>query len=131
MTENEAIEVMKANYPKCCKMVDGRLKGGFDDTECELGQAFTTGIKALEEIQQYRAIDTVEECKIAVERMKAKIEVGDIVCYAQTKEKAVVICQIVDGKKCKVMFDDFDIATVSYDELTQTGEQINLKEMLK
>ena len=174
MTENEAIEVMKANYPKCCKMVDGRLKGGFDDRDCDLGQSFTTGIKALEEIQQYKAIGSVGEFKNAMERLKpkmvirygitthecpkcgqflhddqnfcqdcgtrldwseednkAKIEVGDIVYYAQTNEKAVVICKTVNGKKCKVMFDDFDIATLSYDELTQTGEQINLKEMLK
>ena len=29
-------------------------------------------IKALEEIQQYRAIGTVEECRVAVEKMKPK-----------------------------------------------------------
>lgn len=63
MTENEAIEVMKTNYPKTCKRVDGRLKGGFDDTECKLGQALTLSIQALEEVQQYHAIGTVEEFK--------------------------------------------------------------------
>lgn len=43
-------------------MVNGRYEGGFDDTDCELGQAFNIAIKALEEVQQYRAIGTPEEC---------------------------------------------------------------------
>lgn len=63
MTENEAVEILKNNFPKTCKMVDGRYKGGFDDTECEFGQALLLSISALEEIQQYRAIGTVEEIK--------------------------------------------------------------------
>ena len=83
------------------------------------------------ELKQYRAIGTVEECRQAAERMKAKIEVGDIVYCEQTKEKAVVICKTVEGKKCKVMFDDFDIVELSYYEFTKTGEQINLQELLK
>nr|DAK81040.1 MAG TPA: hypothetical protein [Caudoviricetes sp.] len=62
MTEQEAIAIIKKNYPKCCKMVNGRYEGGFDDTDCELGQAFNIAIKALEEVQQYRAIGTPEEC---------------------------------------------------------------------
>nr|DAW60717.1 MAG TPA: zinc-ribbon containing domain protein [Caudoviricetes sp.] len=66
MTENKAIELLKNNYPKCCKMVNGRYKGGFDNTDCELGQAFNIAIKALEEVQQYRAIGTPEECRAAV-----------------------------------------------------------------
>ena len=62
MTVQEAIAIIKKNYPKCCKMVNGRYEGGFDDTDCELGQAFNIAIKALEEVQQYRAIGTPEEC---------------------------------------------------------------------
>ncbi len=68
MTEQEVIAIIKKNYPKCCKMVNGRYKGGFDDTDCELGQAFNIAIKALEEVQQYRAIGTPEECRAAVEK---------------------------------------------------------------
>lgn len=63
MTENEAIEILRNNFPKTCKMVDGRYEGGFDDTECEFGKALLLLISALEEIQQYRAIGTVEEIK--------------------------------------------------------------------
>ena len=72
MTEQEAIAIIKKNYPKCCKMVNGRYKGGFDDTDCELGQAFNIAIKALEEVQQYRAIGTPEELQAAMEKQIAK-----------------------------------------------------------
>lgn len=70
MTENEAIELLKNNYPKTRKMVDGRLQGGFDDHECDVGIVIDLAIKALEEIQQYRAIGTVEECRAAVEQLE-------------------------------------------------------------
>jgi len=63
MSEKEALEILKTMYPKKCKMVDGRLKGGFDNHECKEGQVLDMAIKALEEIQQYRAIGTVEELK--------------------------------------------------------------------
>lgn len=62
MTENEAIELLKNNYPKTRKMVDGRLQGGFDDHECDVGIVIDLAINALEEVQQYRAIGTPEEC---------------------------------------------------------------------
>lgn len=39
--------------------------------------AFTTAITALKEIQQYRKIGTVEECRDAVEKTKAKKCVQD------------------------------------------------------
>lgn len=72
MTESEAIAIIKKNYPKCCKMVNGRYEGGFDDTDCELGQAFNIAIKALTELQQYRAIGTLEECRTAREKQITK-----------------------------------------------------------
>lgn len=68
MTENETVEILKNNYPKTCKMVNGRYQGGFDNTECDFGQALTMAIEALEEIQQYREIGTVEECREAREK---------------------------------------------------------------
>ena len=72
MTENEAVEILKNNYPKTCKMVNGRYQGGFDNTECNFGQALTMAIKALKEIQQFREIGSVEECREAVEKQKPK-----------------------------------------------------------
>lgn len=72
MTEKEAAEVLKNNYPKTCKMVNGRYQGGFDNTECNFGQALTMAIKALKEVQQYRKIGTVEECREAMEKQIPK-----------------------------------------------------------
>lgn len=48
MTEKEAVEEMKRIHPKTCKMVDGRLQGGFDDHESKSGIAFDIAIKILE-----------------------------------------------------------------------------------
>ena len=57
MEENEAIERIKYRM-HTVEQVAG--KGGMEDLEM--------AIKALEEVQQYRAIGTVEECRAAVER---------------------------------------------------------------
>ncbi|MGI6080835.1 MAG: hypothetical protein ACOYBV_07670 [Candidatus Avilachnospira sp.] len=78
MTENEAIEVLKNNYPKTCKMVNGRYQGGFDDTECDFGQALTIAISALKEIRQYREIGTMEECRQAMEKQKSIKPLGGV-----------------------------------------------------
>lgn len=72
MTEREVIEILRNNFPKTCKMVGGRYKGGFDDIECEFGKALLLSISTLQEIQKYRAIGTVEECREAMERQRAK-----------------------------------------------------------
>ena len=72
MTENEAIEILKNTFPKTCKMGGGRYKGGFDDTECEFGKALLLSISALEEIQQYRSIGTVEECREVMGKQQEK-----------------------------------------------------------
>lgn len=72
MTEKEAIDVLLENVPKCCKMVDGRYQGGFDDWDCSMGQAIRVAVLALQDIRLYRAIGTVEECREAVEKRKPK-----------------------------------------------------------
>ena len=72
MTEKDAIEVLLKNVPKCCKLVDGRYQGGFDDWDCDMGQAIRVAVLALQEVQQYRAIGTVEECREAVSNIKTQ-----------------------------------------------------------
>lgn len=72
MTEKETIEVLLKNVPKCCELVDGRYQGGFDDWDCDMGQAIRVAVLALQEIQQYRAIGTVEECREAVSGIKTQ-----------------------------------------------------------
>ena len=64
MTENEAIEALK-------------LEGGIEIAGnprriAKFFEALDMAISALKEIQQYRKIGTVEECREAVEKQKAK-----------------------------------------------------------
>mgnify|MGYP000166496573 CR=1 FL=1 len=61
MTENEALEYLKSSKRKSNML--GILPGS------DIGNSI---IKALEEVQQYRAIGTLEECKIAVEKQRPK-----------------------------------------------------------
>ena len=72
MTEQEAIDVLLQNVPKCCKMVDGRYQGGFDNWDCDMGQAIRVAVLALQDVRNYRKIGTVEECQEAVEKQKPK-----------------------------------------------------------
>lgn len=48
MKTTKDISVIKSNFPKTVKMVNGRYKGGFDDHECELGQALDVALESLE-----------------------------------------------------------------------------------
>lgn len=59
MTENKAIERIKYRM-HTVEQVAG--ENGMEDLEM--------AIKALEEVQQYRAIGTVEECRAAVEQLE-------------------------------------------------------------
>lgn len=66
------------------------------------GEEYNLAIKALEEIQQYRSIGTVEECREAVERQRAK----KFVKYDNCGNKSVVdrcpnCFEIVNGKYCE------------------------------
>ena len=56
MTEQEAIKIIKHKV--------GRFQ---NDT---INDSLDMAINALEDVQQYRAIGTVEECRAAVEKMK-------------------------------------------------------------
>ena len=90
MKPEEAIEIIKQNFPKTCRMVNGRYQGGFDDTECDFGKALLMAIEAIKEMQKYKLIEnatigeiaevlrefskigTVEECRKAVEKQEPK-----------------------------------------------------------
>ena len=99
MTPEEAINVLLENVPKCCKMIDGRSQGGFDDWDCDMGQAIRLAVLALQDIRNYRnivnkaernelakiidewlkysKIGTVEECRKAIEKQRPKKCVKD------------------------------------------------------
>ena len=65
MTENETIEELQSSIrlAKMCTQNSERKR--------EI-QGYEMAIKALEEVQQYRQIGTVEECREAVEKQTAK-----------------------------------------------------------
>lgn len=81
MTENEAIEKLHA-YLECESRRAKIVSCNESCDDCELCYMHGTGaehitsvktaIQALEEVQQYRQIGTVEECREAVEKQTAK-----------------------------------------------------------
>lgn len=71
MTENEAIVSLSEKYMY--------MEYYFAEHDCypkeydaEFQEAMATAMKALKEIQQYRAIGTVEECKMAKKRLSQR-----------------------------------------------------------
>ena len=67
MTENEAIEELKYDCNEIGKAIPCDTSWGES-----FENAYAMAINALEEIEQYRTIGTVEECRVAVEKQKAK-----------------------------------------------------------
>lgn len=66
MTENEAIKVLKDFGNQVSVKADGAYQSTIGEKACDVA------IKALEEIQQYRAIGTPEECRAAMERQNPR-----------------------------------------------------------
>lgn len=68
MTENEAIYCLKADsesHSEVCE--ECNLHGLVGCDHCQ-NDAIEVAIKALEEVQRYRAIGTPEECRAAVDK---------------------------------------------------------------
>lgn len=81
MTENEAIEKLhaylecesrRAKIVSCNESCDDCELCYMQGTGAEHITSVKTAIKALEEVQQYHQIGTVEECREAVEKQTAK-----------------------------------------------------------
>ena len=78
MTENEAISELEKFQIQVEHSIAEEECCEYDNSEKELQKdekflyAFDMAISALEEIQQYRKIGTVEECRDAVEKQKPK-----------------------------------------------------------
>lgn len=62
MTENEEVMILENLRPGCGEKLSF--------SEGEICETIDTAISALKEIQQYREIGTVEECREAVEKRK-------------------------------------------------------------
>ena len=101
MTEQEAIEVLSDFNKEVSAKADGAYQSTIGEMAC------TVAIKALEEIKQYRAIGTPEECRAAVEKLRAK---KPIIKYKQTQD-----CVTEVEWKCP-------ICGTNYVELAPCGE---------
>ena len=64
MTENEEVMILENLRPGCGEKLSF--------SEGEICETIDTAITALKEIQQYREIGTVEDCREAVEKQKPK-----------------------------------------------------------
>ena len=69
MTENDAIEELKFNNEKCLEQCEGACFSR-KNNDCACQDAVIE--RMLDELLQYRAIGTVEECREAVEKQRAK-----------------------------------------------------------
>ena len=112
MTENEAIELLRSmQNPKqdyadvvCAPVFCTGFRFVYPGPE---DYAIEEAIKALEEIQQYREIGTVEECRKAVERQKPKMPDYEGDGYADGEMVYDTwICPNC-GKKYEVDYDDY------------------------
>lgn len=72
MTENIAIYCLKAASELNTEMCEECPLYGQTGADHCCEDALQVAIKALEELQQYRTIGTVEECRAAVEKQTAK-----------------------------------------------------------
>jgi len=90
MTENEAIARMKYRIDTATDIAGKGSDGkAYEDMEMT--------IKALEEIQQYQAIGTIEECRQAGERQREKKRVLDSYCGFNSYECPVCGAEPVGG----------------------------------
>lgn len=77
MTENEAIKILDTEKHCLDKLTKGLCKINCGDCKANIPivyqeKAYELAIFALKEIQQYREIGTVEECRKAVDKTKPK-----------------------------------------------------------
>ena len=73
MEENEAIKILKED--SCYECVQGTNSPvNCEYGKCRIAEATRVAIKALEEIEQYRKIGTLEECRAAMEKQNVNKE---------------------------------------------------------
>ena len=99
MTENEEVMILENLRPGCGEKLSF--------SEGEICETIDTAISALKEVQQYREIGTVEECREAVERQKPKMPDYEGDGYADGEMVYDTwICPNC-GKKYEVDYDDY------------------------
>lgn len=106
MTENEAIE----RFQECVKN-NGKCEKCNFFTNCGIYEMEELAIQALEEVQQYRQIGSVEEFREAVEKQTAK-KVTSFDYHNGTVNYGCPICKRkiiskIDGKWCGGTFNEY------------------------
>lgn len=103
MTENEAIE----RFQKCVEN-NGKCECCKFYVNCGIYEMEEMAIQALEEVQQYRQIGTVDECRAAMKKQTAKKPdyEGDGYSDGQLVYDTW-ICPSC-GKRYEVFYDDYD-----------------------
>lgn len=89
MTENEAI----ARFKSCQENVGKCEKCRFYSC-CGIYDMEDTAIKALEEVQQYRVIGTLEECQAAVEKQTARKGIREKIKKGYNRGKHHYYCPV-------------------------------------
>lgn len=103
MTEQEAM--IRLDFIRCALLGETKPEIIPNEDNVEL---MDNAIKALEDVQQYRAIGTVEECRAAVEKQKAKKPDFEGDGYADGNlVYDTWICPCC-GKHYEVDYDDYD-----------------------
>jgi hypothetical protein len=87
MEESEAIEKLK-NMRLFMQIIDKNSKHKFTEDDYTTNEM---AIKALEEVQQYREIGTLEECRTAKEKQMSKKP-------NFTEDKTFALCPCCNGK---------------------------------
>lgn len=122
MSENEAKKYMQIekecinrDCDRNCAKCDIVQKVG------DLNSAYDTAINALEEIQKYRAIGTLEECRAAVEKQTAKRPDYEGDGYADGQ-------LVYDTWICPCCGKHYEVDYDNYDYCPYCGQKLNWRD---
>lgn len=91
MTNEEAIVHIEQIRPKKCKMVNGKLQGGFPDHDSDIGKAIDAAIEALEKADKYRWHDL----------RKNPDDLPEAICNGYESEYVLVMIGIPEWNHCE------------------------------
>lgn len=90
MNEQEAIEVLSDFNKQVSAKADGAYQSTIGEMACKVA------IKAMEQVQQYRAIGTVEQCRAAVEKQSHRDNLANMILQVYYRFKEVSAYVLLD-----------------------------------
>ena len=111
MTPEEAIEIIEKQIITCEAMIE--FNENFDQEEdntkfLKEKEALLMAVQSIREVQQYREIGTVEECREAVEKQKVKKPIKQKgLCFKKSRSgeeqhEIILICPLCGGMELKM-----------------------------